>query len=813
MPNVILIPGGSSTASPFSWRIVPIGAGGFNTGLSVGFDGVNQTVMVRTDTFGAYRWDPGGVSPINTTGCWTQLVNATSMPANFLSGAPFVAGRGVYEIQMCYSSPSVVYMSYTDVEATNLNNSTVWKSTDRGNTWTRTAFTPVNRASNMEPNGGTKTSGPKICINPSNSNQLFVGTIGAGLFKSTDGNTFSTVTTGAGGAPAPTGGSDYNGMCWSVSNTSNVYIVSNGNGVYASTNGGSSFAVAGTGGPTSAAWAAIDEHNGHYWVLDNGGALWVWNGSTWSNPVLSQVNSFAIDPTTADHLTYNFNNNRLVETFNGFGASVASDIPNFGGDLPWLTSAGVSANAFSCTFAAYFDRIAAKTLWQSSNLGTWLTTPWSGNISTSTHPVFNIQGRGMEQQVGLEAVVPPGGNPLFTVWDNGIFPQPDNNISAAYPTAMRPQAYATGTPTAAWSLDYSGGTPTFCVMIGTGQYEGGVDHLATTSDGGNAWTSIQVHNPTNDSNGACVAVSDSNHFIVGDCNTRQPFYTLDGGTTWTAITLPGTPAWTNFGGLEGRGKWIIADKVNSGNFAMSFVGLGIFTNTNNGQNGSWTGPFNASVVNNADDFFKAVPGQAGHAIIYWGQNAINQLVQNPQFFITTNLYAGASQTWTGISNMKAVYAAGFGAPAAGTSYPALFVAGYTSLPCTGSFSNAVATNVAFPVTGAPAHTILPGSPVVMSDNGGGDMRGTVVSYVGGTLIVNIDSVLDGAAGPFSAWIAQIYGIFTTTGNSAPGATPIWTQLTIWPNNNIDEIQNISGDPNVVGRCYVSTGGASFLYYG
>src|SRR5215212_5437999 len=99
-----------------SWQPVDIGAGGYLTGMDIASDG---TKVVRTDTYGAYLW---------TGSEWQQLVTTSSMP-----GGQAIA-QGVYEIRIAPSNTNILYMEYSGQ---------VFKSTDRGTTWTQTSFQHV----------------------------------------------------------------------------------------------------------------------------------------------------------------------------------------------------------------------------------------------------------------------------------------------------------------------------------------------------------------------------------------------------------------------------------------------------------------------------------------------------------------------------------------------------------------------------------------------------------------------------------------------------------------------------------------------
>ena len=99
---------------------VKIGAGGYLTGMDIAPD---STMVVRTDTYGAYIWN--GTQ-------WQQLVTSTSMPAADVSAEPY--GEGVYEIKIAPSNTSIIYMEYKGG---------VYRSADKGATWTKTAFAHV----------------------------------------------------------------------------------------------------------------------------------------------------------------------------------------------------------------------------------------------------------------------------------------------------------------------------------------------------------------------------------------------------------------------------------------------------------------------------------------------------------------------------------------------------------------------------------------------------------------------------------------------------------------------------------------------
>src|SRR6202022_3392819 len=133
--------GGTVVVDPVAssnWQTLKIGAGGFVRNLDVAPDG---TMVGRTDTYGAYRWN--GTQ-------WVQLVTSASMPAAFLAANlnTGTSGQGVYEIQIADSNTQIFYMMYDGY---------VFKSTNRGTTWTQTSFAQVT----ANPNDGYAQYGQK----------------------------------------------------------------------------------------------------------------------------------------------------------------------------------------------------------------------------------------------------------------------------------------------------------------------------------------------------------------------------------------------------------------------------------------------------------------------------------------------------------------------------------------------------------------------------------------------------------------------------------------------------------------------------
>ena len=181
-------------AADNEWKPVKIGAGGWVTGIEIHPDG---TMVARTDTAGAYLWNGAA---------WVQLVTAYSMPSGTLSS------EGVYELRIAPSNSNIFYME---------TNGGVYKSVDRGTTWTKTAFPTVV----MDPNGGNRMDGQKMAIDPNNPNVVFAGTQEDGLWVTRDGGTTWQQITAV---PEGTNAGD-SGLTGIVIHNNTVYVGTAGN--------------------------------------------------------------------------------------------------------------------------------------------------------------------------------------------------------------------------------------------------------------------------------------------------------------------------------------------------------------------------------------------------------------------------------------------------------------------------------------------------------------------------------------------------------------------------------------------------------
>src|SRR3984885_5342893 len=598
------------------WQTLKVGAGGFATGLDIDPDGA---MVVRTDTNGAYLWN--GTQ-------WVQLVTSSSMPAAF-----DFSGQGVYEIQMAPSNSSIMYMMF---------DGHLFKSTNKGTTWTQTAFTPVS----ANPNDSYRYNGQKMAIDPNNPNIVYVGTSSSGLFVSKDGgSTWSKVSAIPAAAGQGITGILFDPAVGGVVNgvTQTIFASSYGHGVYESTNGGATW-TARSGGPTDVVGAAVSS-TGVYYASD-GSNLWAYAGGKWTKLTSDSagIQAVAVNPSNPNEIVAVSGAGYLDISYNA-GATwtgpMWSSNQVTSADIPWLAAANkaLAGNVYMTVGGAAFNPANPSQMVISAGTGVWTTTQVPTSGATSSTPVtWTDQSVGIENLVANEIIVPPGGDPVLASW-----------------------------------------SPIFLVGIADWW---GTEESGYSTNGGQTWTKFPTEIPGAGSSfmGGTIAASTTQNFIWAPAGGQKPYYTLNGGSTWTPITLPGVSSWSGFDWayyLDQRS--VTADRVLANTFYLYDPGKGVFETTNGGA--SWTNVHSGYIESNGslsgfNSTIMSVPGEAGNLFYTGGSQsgATPTAPVNEGFYRSTD----GGKTWSTVANVLDVSTFGFGAAAPGQSSPAIYIVGYVN---------------------------------------------------------------------------------------------------------------------------------------
>ncbi len=635
-----------------TWKPLDIGAGGYLTGIDIAPDG---TMVVRTDTYGAYIWN--GTE-------WQQLVTSTSMPAAFVATGN---AQGVYEIEIAPSDSSILYMMYEGY---------VFRSDNKGATWTQTSFSRVTE----NPNDPYRMNGQKMAVDPNNSNVVYVGTPQNGLFVTTDGGATWQSVTGLpvslkdtnGAYPGITGLEFVPSSGVSDGKTNTIFASSYGNGVYESTNGGASWSQL-SGGPSDVEYAAVSSTGIYYAVGDNNTSLWHYTNGAWTE-LLSNANvggngihTVAVDPFNPDHIVVSTPSGNLDQSLDGGATWSGIDWNNTlsATDVPWLAGTG----QYMSIGGTAFDPLVPGKLWTSSGVGVWNTTLPQ---SFKTHITWNSQSSGIEQLVANEIIVPPGGNPVVASWDRSFFSVADPNTPATTYGVSGQKAFAAG-----WSIDYASSNPTFLVGIADWW---GVEESGYSTDGGQNWQVFPTEPPfAGQTIGGTIAASSATDIVWAPADGIAPYYTLNGGVTWNPVVLPGVSNWSNFDYAYYLDKrTVTADRVLPNTFYMYYVGStnasdGVYKSTDGGA--TWTEVFSGQISANSggNSKIESVPGEAGN-LFFTGGHQSGPQPSSEGFYQSTN--GGA--TWTAVPNVTEVSCFGFGASATPGGYPSIYIVGYVS---------------------------------------------------------------------------------------------------------------------------------------
>jgi photosystem II stability/assembly factor-like uncharacterized protein len=639
--------GGTVVVDPLpanNWKELKIGAGGWLTGIDIAPD---NTMVVRTDTYGAYIWN--GTQ-------WQQLVTAASMPAADVGPG---SGEGVYEIRIAPSNTNILYMEY-------LGN--VYRSNDKGTTWTKTAFAHVIEG----PNDPYRMNGQKMAVDPNNPNVVYVGTPQDGLFVTSDGGA-SWQKISAVPVSAQDGSSQYPGITGITfdptsgvagGKTNVIFASSYGHGVYETTNGGVSWTAL-SGGPSDVEYAAISSTGVYYAVGNNNSSVWKFTNGAWTqlNPDNSQgIHTVSIDPFNPLHIIVGTPGGNLNQSLDGGatwgGINWATHMSST--DIPWLAN----TEQYMSSGGMAFDQLVPNKLWAADGIGVWNTNV-PQNMIWNTPVTWISQSAGIEQLVANEILVAPGGKPIIASWDRPFFyvGNPDS-----YPTA-----YGVGNPhpfSAGWSLDYASSNPNFIVGINDWW---GIEQSGYSTDGGQTWHMFpNMPSFAGTTIGGTIAASSPTDIVWAPANGVAPQYTKDGGVTWKSVVLPGVSDWSGFDFAYYLYKQTVtADRVLPDTFYLYYNG--VYKTTDGGD--TWTKVSGeVSPFSGFNSRIEAVPGEAGNLFFTGGPQGVPIHPAGEGFYQSTD--GGAS--WTAVPNVLEVSTFGFGAPATPGGYPSIYIVGYVN---------------------------------------------------------------------------------------------------------------------------------------
>jgi hypothetical protein len=291
--------------------------------------------------------------------------------------------------------------------------------------------------------------------------------------------------------------------------------------------------------------------------------------------------------------------------------------------LGWMTES-VEIDPFDSDRLLYGT---GATIYGTGNLTDWDT---GGTVHIAVHAV------GVEETAVLDLISPPSGAHLLSgVGDVGGFVHRDFRE----PSPMHDNPTISSTT----SLDYAELVPDVIVRVGNQSPWFGI-----STDGGDTWTPAGTE-PAGTSGGGTVAVAADGAAVVWSPGGAVAHVSADAGATWTPCA--GLPA-------DAR---IESDRVDPLVF-YAFAAGTFYASTDGGASFAATAATGLPIQGGVR--FKALPGQAGEVWLAGGDEP------GGVYGLWHSTDAGA--TFTRLSNVDEADAIGFGKPARGRSYPALY---------------------------------------------------------------------------------------------------------------------------------------------
>jgi len=567
----------------YEWRQLPIGAGGFVTGIvtSVGPD---ATLYARTDVGGAYRWN-------RSTSTWTQLISAISVPEPSADGTDFT----VESIAVAPTNGQRVYAAVGSdynpgPDGIFVGSGRVLISSDGGNTW---------RAAEprwfISGNQRFRTGSERLAVDPNDPDHVLFGSGREGLWQSFDaGVSWQQIASDMVpfGQFADPGSDQYGVGTVAFVGTHLVAGVANV-GVFASDDDGKHWQLV-HGIDTEQYPSGAADVQGELWVsIDRAGegdgvvGVYDFDSSTWRElpmPVAGPFFTFAVDPRDPSHIVladYAIRDGHFWTSTDGGATWATHDIAISSPTIPWLQETDL--DEFMSTGRLLFDP-ADGSLWFAEGMATWRTT--APDDDEVTWVAF---ADGIEETVTTTLIVPPGGTPVGGVADRQGFRWEDLTRPPTHTLIDRTFVGRT-------SVDYSGGSPNVLVWVGA-EYHVYYDDSrrargAISTDGGRTWRQFDGLDREMFGGEVAVSATDPNvvvwvptHFANTSEYLTKPagvWSTSDGGKDWQHLdTVGGTDAFHRLVWWFGR-RALAADRVN-GSFYLMSDDEQFFVSTDGGQ--------------------------------------------------------------------------------------------------------------------------------------------------------------------------------------------------------------------------------------
>jgi hypothetical protein len=610
--------------APSDWveSRVRIGTGGWVVGGCISDDG--STVCAWGDVWGAFILN-------DTTGEWEDMMHQDRVPSSIVHVGNQSLASGALGVAVAPNEPTTIYVLIGCNETGVGWAMRVLKSVDRGATFTLTTnFAPGSQGSG---NGIWRVYGPKIAVDPLNSEKVIVGLqnygnpADGGTYLTTDGGT-TWVNQNALGLPKAAINLAMTGLIFDKSIgvggvSQDIFAYSGGNGLYRSRAGANWTQIADIATVPHVASAKQSKSGGPvYFAGENVPAAMRMGWRYYDNELV--VLSPPDWPTTSCLIPSPTNIDNVVAMMPGGGVNISYDMGETwtgwsdyyingatltSSEIPWLSVTGGAG--YQSTTNAVIDTSSGK--FRSGKLiifgGNGITlsdqiVPASGQISANC----SFQTKGIELLNASQAQHPPGGKFLLTVQDRRAFFRGDSELQT-YPSHHGFPKWNAGAIEYGSDCTWAKSNPNF--LVGVAGKDSNDEGFSL--DGGMTWNAWPTEPPRDQGPGVwvngCMAAATDQNIIWWPTNRLAPFYTKDRGASWQYL---------NVGGDSGPGDWnydnhwanwlwrriLDADNVNIGTYLLNLIGIsnptatakaGLWLSNNLGD--TWTKIHNGNLYN------------------------------------------------------------------------------------------------------------------------------------------------------------------------------------------------------------------------
>jgi photosystem II stability/assembly factor-like uncharacterized protein len=612
-------------AKGWIWRPVRIGAGGWMRGMVINPHDPNVR-FARGDVDNAYRWS-------QASGRWVPMKVVDTLPAS-VTTVPTNAGASALASDP--NNPHIVLCAFNLYRSADLSSVAptigfnVYRSTDGGRTFT---------AGNLSLTGDTvnDAGGERLTFDPNNSKIAYLGTPNDGLYRSQDGGTiWSAVVSGPIAARFPrfdpaAGTILLHGLTVSQ----RIYCTTASGAVTSSDDGGMTWTTISRGQAIDghAGFATVDQQ-GNLWLAAENGEARIYRCSragVWTVlPVPhGSVSGIAIDPHNVSRIFVMTNGGSLARSRDGgrtwadLGSSLHYSSTQ---TIQWLRPSPIRPDGhYESTSNLYMDTLGR--LWVSGGNDGVLTCRPDDTANSITHPpVWTSDSQGIEEMVAQSCVLPPGGQPVLSAEDETCFTIQNPELYTALHFSINLWKGNNGL-SSAQDITYCPNQPRFLVVTTANVSAGNpvnANYASYSTDGGLTWTrfaSITHGTQPAALYGGEIAVSvrpaskkmaapGSDDIVwIGtnsdSQNSPAPFYSTDGGQTWTQThSFDAAPGAFVYQGEQYMGpQWgpwnlclkvhaLEADPIRPGVFYANLAAGGFWRSTDGGR--TWAQPPGAS---------------------------------------------------------------------------------------------------------------------------------------------------------------------------------------------------------------------------